>query len=333
MRKLIFKNHQSPGDILMLTALVRDLHRAHPGRFRTDVRTACPQLWENNPYLTELDEDDAEIIESEYPVIHHSNARPYHFVHGFAQHAETVLGCRIPVTEFKGDIHLSEDERNWMSQVEELGIEDDFWIVVAGGKYDFTAKWWHPDWYQEVVDRFRGRITFVQTGEDGHFHPPLRNVVDLRGKTDIRQFIRLIHHSVGVLCPVTFAMHAAAAVPIRPGRPVNRAAVVIAGGREPPHWEAYPHHRYLAMNGALRCCDNGGCWRSRCTLVGDGDDKDREALCENPVDIAVSRSLEEFAFQPPLRIAKCLHMIGPDQVIRAIESYYEGGALRYNGGD
>ena len=48
-RKLILKNFQSPGDIVMLTAAVRDLHRSNPGRFVTDVRTPCGHLWENNP--------------------------------------------------------------------------------------------------------------------------------------------------------------------------------------------------------------------------------------------------------------------------------------------
>src|SRR5690349_876674 len=46
-RKLILRNHQSPGDLVMLTAAVRDLHRTFPGQFLTDVRTACGALWEN----------------------------------------------------------------------------------------------------------------------------------------------------------------------------------------------------------------------------------------------------------------------------------------------
>jgi ADP-heptose:LPS heptosyltransferase len=143
-------------------------------------------------------------------------------------------------------------------------------------------------------------------------------VLNLIGKTDIRQFIRLIYHADGVVCPVTFAMHLAAAVETRPGRPKNRACVVIAGGREPPHWEAYPHHQFLSTNGALSCCDNGGCWKSRCQLIGDGDAKDSN-LCEQPVQIA-----------PDLRIPKCLDMITAADVIRRIELYYEGGALAYN---
>ena len=133
-----------------------------------------------------------------------------------------------------------------MSQVEEVTrVPVPFWIVAAGGKYDFTAKWWEHARWQTVVDAFAGRILFVQVGEQGHHHPPLRGVLDLRGKTDLRQLVRLVHHAQGVLCPVTLHMHLAAAVPVKPGMPKNRPCVVVAGGREPSQWEAYPHHQYL----------------------------------------------------------------------------------------
>ncbi|WP_040592613.1 glycosyltransferase family 9 protein [Schlesneria paludicola] len=317
--RLILKCALSPGDVVTLTAAVRDLHRAYPGKFQTDVRTPAQQLWENNPYVTPLDERDPAVrtIEMEYPLIHQSNSRPYHFLHGYTQYLEEQLGLRIPVTEFKGDIHLSEQETGWMSQVQELGHEGPFWIMMAGGKFDFTAKWWNPAWYQNIVDHFRGRIQFVQCGEADHWHPRLSGVIDLIGKTDIRQFVRLMYHAEGVVCPVTFAMHLAAAVETKHAKPKNRACVVIAGGREPSHWEAYPHHQFLHTNGALPCCDAGGCWKSRCQRVGDGDHKDHD-LCVEPVKV-----------REDLQIAKCMHMITPHDVIRAIERYYEGGALSY----
>ena len=47
-QKLILKNLLSPGDIVALTAAVRDLHKCYPDQFITDVRTPCPHLWENN---------------------------------------------------------------------------------------------------------------------------------------------------------------------------------------------------------------------------------------------------------------------------------------------
>lgn len=49
MRKLILRNFQSPCDILMLTAAVRDLHACYPGLFQTDVSTSCPDLWPHTP--------------------------------------------------------------------------------------------------------------------------------------------------------------------------------------------------------------------------------------------------------------------------------------------
>ena len=167
MINLILRSHLSPGDVVALTAAVRNLHRAQPGRFVTDVRTSARELWEHNPHITPLDEADPSVrtIDCHYPLINRSNAAPYHFLHGYAQHLEEQLGVRIPLTEFRGDIHLSAEERGWMSRVEELGFRGRFWVVTAGGKYDFTAKWWNPAGYQAVVDHFRGKIQFVQCGE------------------------------------------------------------------------------------------------------------------------------------------------------------------------
>ncbi len=186
MRRLILKTFQSPGDVLMLTAAVRDLHAAHPGKFQTDVRTSCPAIWMHNPHLTPLAEggEGVESIEMHYPLIHHSNQRPYHFLHGYVQYLEQQLGLAIPVTRFGADIHLSPAEKQAPSQVARLGHDGPFWIVVAGGKHDFTAKWWNPAAYQAVVDHFRGHLCFVQCGEQGHWHPRLQGVSDLIGKTD-----------------------------------------------------------------------------------------------------------------------------------------------------
>ena len=313
--KLILRNFQSPGDILMLTAAVRDLHRAYPGKFVTDVRTAAGQIWNANPHITKLDEADRSVrtINMEYPLVHQSNKRPYHFLHGFVQFLEQKLDLRIPLTEFRGDIHLADAERRWMSQVAETGYKGPFWIMVAGGKFDFTAKWWDPAAYQAVVDHFRGRIQFVQCGDASHWHPPLNGVINLIGKTDIRQFIRLMHHAQGVICPVTFAMHLAAAVETPAQRPKQRPCIVIGGGREPPHWEAYPFHQYISTVGMLPCCAEGGCWKSRCQLVGDGDPKDRANVCTEVVQL-----------NEALRIPRCMHMISADDVIRRIEMYFSG---------
>jgi len=304
----------------MLTAAVRDLHAAHPGQFQTDVRTAADALWENNPHLTPLKEGDleVEVLDMHYPLVHQSNLRPYHFLHGYTQYLEQHLDLKIPLTQFRGDVYLTDAEKADPVPGANQGVSDPYWVILAGGKYDFTAKWWNPSFYQDIVHHFGDKIQFVQCGEADHWHPPLDGAVNLIGQTDLREFLRLIYHADGVLCPVTFAMHAAAAVESKPGKPKQRACVVVAGGREPAHWEAYPGHQFLHTIGALSCCAEGGCWKSRCQPVGDGDAKDQHNVCEQPVQI-----------QADLQIARCMQMISPAEVISKIEQYYVDGQLRY----
>jgi ADP-heptose:LPS heptosyltransferase len=314
MQKLILVNYQSPGDAVMLTAAVRDLHHCYPGQFITDVRTGSPDLWQYNSHVTPLDDGDPEVrtLDCHYPLIHFSNQRPLHFLYGFIDDLNEQLGLRIRPTRFAGDIHLSEAEKAMPSQVERITGQDlPYWIIVAGGKFDYTIKWWHFRRWQAVVDHFRGKILFVQVGEKHHYHPALNGVIDLRGKTDLRELIRLVYHAAGVLCPVTLHMHLAAAVECKRGDRLSRPCVVVAGGREPPSWEAYPTHQFIHTVGALPCCATGGCWRSRSVPLGDGDEKDQPRhLCLDTVK----------------NLPRCMHLITPEAVIERIEIYEQGAS-------
>lgn len=317
MQRLILKNSQSPGDILMLTAAVRDLHASHPREFQTDVRTSCAALWENNPHLTPLREGDTgvRVLDCHYPLIHSSNNQPVHFISGFIEYLNQELGTRIRPTAVRADIHLSNREKSDRSRIAQMtGVDLPYWVIVAGGKYDYTIKWWHFRRYQAVVDYFRDRIQFVQVGEEGHYHPPLSGVINLCGQTTLRQLIQVVHHAAGVLCPVTCLMHLAAGVETRCDRPASRPCVVVAGGREPPQWEAYPHHQFIHTVGCLPCCASGGCWRARTLPLGDGDEKDLpERLCTDVVN----------------GLPHCMALIEPQDVIRRIEWYFKNGMARY----
>ena len=317
MRKLVLKTKFSLGDVVMMTAAVRDLHRCYPNQYLTDVRTFFPEIWQNNPHITRLDErgPDVEVIECRYPLINFANERPYHCLHGYIDFLNRRLGLHVVPTEFKGDIHLAREEREWASQVRELSGEDiPFWIVAAGGKYDITIKWWSTERYQQVVDHFRGRIAFVQVGEMGHHHPKLAGAVDLRGQTTVRELVRLVYHAQGCLCGVTALMHLAAAVELKPGCSARRPCVVIAGAREPAHWEAYPSHQFLHSIGSVACQENAGCWRGRTVALGDRTAHDKpESLCQN-----VSGGLP-----------RCMDLIRAEDVIGAIEKSFRGGALSY----
>jgi ADP-heptose:LPS heptosyltransferase len=320
-KKIIFVNPHSPGDIIMMTAAIRDLHDTYPGEYETGVETPCPELFEGNPYITHLDHHDPEIekVRAHYPIIHDSNEGSYHFVHGYRKHFEEIIGKPIKQGKMKPDIHIRDEEKMWISVVEEVtGDKRPFWVIDAGYKNDFTAKAWSFKRYQQVVDYFKHKIQFVQVGHSSHNHPNLRGVINLIGQTDLRQLIRLIYHSIGVVTPVSMPMVLAAAVPNSFDFPKSRACVVLSGGREPVQWQMYPNHQFIHTCGTMDCCDLGGCWKSRVVPLGDGDEKDKNNLCVHPMKADGQN------------IARCMFHITPDDVIRAIERYYQGGVFKYD---
>jgi hypothetical protein len=314
--KIFLSQSQSPGDIMMLTAAVRDLHRAYPGQFVTMMRTPCADIWYNNPHQTTIPDDDPDAVwlKCEYSEqIMRSNQTPMHFVEAFHQELGRKLGLNIPVTEAKGSIYLTEDEKIWFSQVREIvGKNIPFWILDAGSKSDFTNKQWEWAKFQELVEALP-EITFVQIGSSAktHRHPEMKgdNVINLVGKTTIRQLVRLMYHAAGVITPVSFPMHLSAAVPVHPRyKRKSRPCVVLSGGREPITWEGYNTHTFLHCLGQLPCCSHGGCWKSRVEPIGDGDNKDIHGLCEMPL---VSKSGQVVPY--------CMDMIRVSDVVRAVE--------------
>lgn len=321
-RRVILQNFQAPGDVVMITAAVRDLHVNHPGKFLTDVRTSSMSIWESNPYITKLDENDprVEVHKLEYPLIHHSNQGPWHFSEAFTEEIEDKLGVRIKRRLGKGDVHIGPNEEAWGSTERstwfgEYGYDPEinYWILNAGYKNDFTCKMWPEERYQRVVDHFHGQIVFVQVGHKAHNHPNLEGVINLVGKTDDRQLIRLVWSSSGVVTPVSYPMTLAAAVPVRVGKCLgqpNRPCVVIAGGREPNQWQTHANHQFIHCCGALPCCPSGGCWASRIKPIGDDDDKDRKNMCKYVVK---KPNGDELPY--------CMDMITAEEVIRRMEIY------------
>jgi FkbM family methyltransferase len=242
------------GDVVVLTAAVRDLARAFPGRFDISVDSKFPDVWRHNPYVRSR-AFPGKVIDCARAPVDRTGATGRHYVHAYLDLLNERLGTNAEISEVKGDIHLSEEERNWYSDLWNLcGREVPFWLICSGGKFDIPIKWWDHQRYQQVVDALKGQVQFVQVGAWGNHHPPLAGAIDLRGQTSVRDLIHLVHHADGLVCGVTALMHLAAAVPARnPGR----AAIVVAGNREPKTWEAYPGHFYLTAGNDLPC---GNCW-------------------------------------------------------------------------
>jgi len=314
--KLIIFQHQSPGDVLMLTATLRDIHDQYPGLFITDMRTPSADLFENNPLVTKVSPHEPGVViwEATYPLINRSNQKNIHFVYSFHDHFTKVTGLPLDMTEGRPRVYLSDEEKRWSSRVYELlKTELPFWIIDAGRKNDFTTKLWEVSRYQELVDAFPDML-FVQIGAKNHYHPPLKgnNVLNEIGKTSIRQLCRLMYKAYGVITPVSFPMHLSAAIDPDPKFGFKyRPTIVIAGAREPAAWEAYTNHQYVHNCGMLPCSGEGGCWIARVEPLGDGDKKDKNT-CKSTVTGESGQV-----------IPKCMDMISSEQIIRLMKQYHE----------
>lgn len=298
-KNLILRNRQSPGDILVMSAAIRALHNAYPGKFKVAVESPCNEIFENSPYVEKL--ESGQVIDMQYPEIHKSGASGRHFTEGHRKFLEEVLEIPIPRAGLLPDIFLTQDEMLWPSPVEKHYDLDRPYICINGGsKSDFPLKQYHR--WQEVVDlwnKVRPEIKLVQIGLPSHNHKPLSGALDMRGKTsDSRELFRTIYKSLGVFTCVSYPMHIAAAL--------RKPCVVVAGAREGTRWELYPDHRFLYMNGAMDCALYDGCWRSKIEE------------CKHPVQPIGQDS----------NVPLCLDMIRPEDVVRAMELYILGGAIK-----
>lgn len=321
--RVVVRNTQSPGDYIVLSAAIRDLHRAHPGRFEIMMDVPQPAVFLSSPYVKGFFKSQPGVknIVGQYPAIHQSNQRKgVHFLWGFIEDLNRKLNARAVLTEFRPDMHLTKEEK----ATPPCGLQRPYWIFASGGKKDYTAKWWDPTSWQQVVNLMTARgHRMVQVGGGSHVHPPIPNTIDLVGKTSFRELMRLIYHADGVICIVTCLMHIAAAF--------NKPCVVVAGGREPNWWEGYTlenrltnmrkgqptwnpppddnfiPHQYLHTIGQLDCCKTGGCWLSR--IEG------THSVCRKPVS------------HNGRVIPRCLQMITPEMVCEAADNYYKAGMI------
>lgn len=289
---------QSPGDVMTMTAAVESLATIYPNRWTIGVGGTAIEIWDNNPHVKRANPDEPGVlnIKMEYPSIHRSNQHHIPFLGSYVEFLGSVLGVQIPLTTNRPHLYLNEDEKIWMNQVSEMidGRSVDYLIVDAGVKQDYTTKQWPIEYYQTVVDETRHKVQWVQIGSLEHDHPLLNNVMDLRGKTDTRQLIRLVYHSKGGIGPVTFLQHICAAW--------QKPYVCLLGGREPVTWVNYPFQHTLHTMGQLSCCKEHACWRSR--VLGPSD-----SLCEQPV-------LD--GLRP---VGRCMSLIRPQEVINLINRF------------
>lgn len=290
---LLLKTNQAPGDAVAMTAAIYSLHKAHPNKYLTAVETPWQEVFAYNPDVLPIEHEykDALPLHMHYPAIHQSNERGIHFMQGWCEFLGMALGIDVPLLTNRPHLYFSDDDP----------AVEDFWLICSGGKRDLTNKLWGQERYQEVVDTLAEDIKFVQVGATCDEHPYLNGVyVQMVGMTTLRGLFDLCRRARGVVCGVSLLMHVAAAL----GKP----AVIIAGGREPVQWNAYPKQQYLHTVGALSCHSPQGeegvaCWRSRTIPLGDST-----VLDEHPCQLPTENGPLCMSFIKPAQVADLVRM-------------------------
>jgi ADP-heptose:LPS heptosyltransferase len=322
--KILITQRQSPGDILMLTSAVSNLKAARP-HWEINVETSCMELWENNPNLSRsIGRHNADrVIQADYKhEINRSTQRGFHFSRAFTDNLAEQLDIDIPIIGHGPDVFFSDEEMAASCSI--LDHSGPYWILNAGGKHDYTAKWWNPRHYQSVVDHFKGKIKFFQVGKSEHYHPRLDGVENLVDKTTLRELMVLTKKSHGVITPVSFLMHLAGGmVSMDMGL---MPTIVLSGGREGIGWVGYTGHHFLTKVGLYKCCSGGPCWKSKATAslceqeVKENITIDETAQCDYTVDLGVKITSPVGIVD--LKIPKCMDDTRPDEVISLIEKLY-----------
>jgi len=122
-KRFVFVHRRSPGDIVCLTSLVRDIHLTYPGEYEIDVDTTCKDLWRHNPHITRLWNHDlknpkitqpgTEFLKLTYGEgIRVQNVETVHFCSYFHRDFKKQTGINVPLHKPHGDLHLSDTERD-----------------------------------------------------------------------------------------------------------------------------------------------------------------------------------------------------------------------------
>lgn len=301
--EFVLENFLSPGDVLAMSAAIYSAKRAYP-EIKIGVRTSCDAIYENNPDVVPAASLlEAKTIRMEYPLIHSCDRLPVHFLQGYSDFLSEQIGKPFRLATNRPHLYFSEQEKAWVNQVQDsFGFRGKYWLVSVTWKNDYTCKKIPRDTLQAVVDHFAGRVQFVAVGSAEHPRHHLNGVLDLVGKTDARQFLRLCLNAQGAIGPESFMHHVFGAL--------QKPMVTLCSGFLPPSWVQYGSARILWKANAFACGRNGGkfaCWAARVVPLRDGDAKDKN-LCALPV-----------FFDEPT--AKCMAAIEPSEVISAVEDF------------
>lgn len=241
----------SLGDNLLLTTLASALNAR--GYANIWIKCDHSELFDHNPHVKLVLPFNALLSRPILKMFHIRLLNPTYSVYQPESDRDRIPEKHIllkmaDVIDLKGEI-ASKPVLNLRPDEERAGrIALQHIVVVtstAGAKVPMRNKEWLIDRYQQLVDRLSPGYKFIQIGASGDH--VLNNVLDLTGKTTLRESAAILKNASLLIGHVGFMMHMARAVDCR--------AVVIFGGRESPAQSGY-----ACFNNIYNAVPCSPCW-------------------------------------------------------------------------
>jgi ADP-heptose:LPS heptosyltransferase len=254
---LVLKYGNSLGDDLLCTIIANQLFLN--GKKNIWVKTNYPELYYNNPYISrivtnknerffnyyisKLSIPEVQPLYSNYNNLSDSDKIPdKHIIYKMCDSSRVQYPLKLSPFIF-----LTNKEKK-------VGSKYSGCIIIQSSGISsnnpMTTKEWDYNKFNDLVSKLKNKFTFVQIGANSD--PLLNNVIDLRGKTNIRESASILFNAKLFIGLVGFLMHLSKAV--------NCKSVIIYGGREQPSQSGYIENENICTS--LECSP---CWiRSNC---------------------------------------------------------------------
>lgn len=285
------------GDVLSISALVRDLHLHRPD-IRLSVTSGGVEdaAYARDPRIVPPTPDAVELRLDHKPLVDRSrNDKSARYCHAGHEQIEHLVGFAVPRGPNAPSLILGPDETYTRDRP--------YVVVAAGTKGDIPIKQWPISYWRELVASVPD-VEWVQVGalSDArglHRQSVLPGCVNLLGKTDLRKLFAVIAGASAVVCHLSMPMLVAAAFGV--------PCVVLAGGREDPWLFESPGVTLLHTVGALDCCPERGCRKMSAVKPHDESAFPANWLCEHPVEVG------------GLRVGRCMELVTPSAAAAAVK--------------
>lgn len=245
----------SLGDDLLCSVLAKQLKKEER---RVWIMTQFPDLFVNNPNVDKIilkgnDDKPNKLVSTYLKRLKIKVSHPWYTSYDKIYDQDRIpskhileLMCDKVNTScpavLKPDFYLTEKEKK-------RGKFFDNQVCIhstgKGARQHMKNKDWFFERFEEVVSSLNERYNVIQIGSESD--ELLKGVVDLRGKTSIRETASILYNSKFFIGQVGFLMHLA--------RSVNCRSVIIYGGRERPDQTGYDTN--INLYTSLRCSP---CW-------------------------------------------------------------------------